>query len=116
MYCLSVIYPHEPDGTFDLDYYVETHMRLVQDRLGPGGLLRYELALGVAGWPPEAQTPNTMICNMYFGTRDALERAFGAHCNELIADIREYTNIRPRMQISEVLTPDGSEPGPVSSS
>jgi len=104
MYCLSVIYPYEAGSTFDLDYYVETHMQLVQDRLGPGGMRRYELLRGVAGWPPDTQTPNAMICNMYFDTRDELQRAFGTHGHELIADIKVYTDIRPRMQVSEILT------------
>ncbi len=103
MYCLSVLYANQPDATFDLDYYVRTHMQLVQDRLGPGGLIRYELAKGIAGWPPDMQTPNTMICNMYFNALDDLQRAFGAHCDELIEDISVYTNIKPRMQISEIL-------------
>jgi uncharacterized protein (TIGR02118 family) len=102
-YCLSVIYPNQPGSQFDLAYYVETHMRLVADRLGPGGMLRYELANGVGGWPPETQTPNVMICNMYFSNLDDLLRSFGTHGPELIADIRVYTDIRPQMQISEIL-------------
>jgi hypothetical protein len=44
-----------------------------------------------------------MICNMYFSSRDDLQRGFGAHCDELIADISVHTNIKPRMQISEIL-------------
>ena len=73
MYCLSVLYPNHQDTHFDLSYYVETHMRLVQERLEPGGLLRYELARGIAGWPSSTPAPNTMICNMYFDSRDALQ-------------------------------------------
>jgi uncharacterized protein (TIGR02118 family) len=109
MYCLSVLYPNRPGARFDLDYYIETHMRLVQDRLGPGGLIRYELASGRSGWPPAAPAPYVMICDMYFPSRDALERAFGAHRDELVADIPVYTNIAPQMYVSEILdAPSGS--------
>lgn len=103
MYCLSVLYPNRPDARFDLDYYIETHMRLVQDRLGPGGLERYELASGRSGWPPDAAAPYLMICDMYFPSRDALEQAFGTYRDELVADIPVYTNIEPRMLVSEIL-------------
>jgi hypothetical protein len=54
MYCLSVLYGSQPDGHFDLEDYAETHIQLEQDRLGPGGLLRYELA---KGWPGGRRTP-----------------------------------------------------------
>lgn len=103
MYCLSVLYPNRPGAHFDLAYYVETHMRLVQDRLGPGGMIRYELASGRSGWPPGVDAPYVMICDMYFASRDDLERAFGAHRDELVADIPAYTNITAQMLVSEIL-------------
>ena len=103
MFCLSAIYPNGANARFDLDYYQETHMPLVQDRLGPGGLIRYELSRGVAGWPPDASAPFVMICDMFFETRDELQQAFAAHRAELTGDIPEYTNIRPHFLISEIL-------------
>jgi uncharacterized protein (TIGR02118 family) len=103
MFCLSVIYPNGSGARFDLDYYQQTHMPLVQDRLGPGGLVRYELAQGTAGWPPTSTAPYVMLCHMYFDSRDALQRAFTAHHAELTGDIPAYTNIRPQLQISEIL-------------
>ena len=36
-------------STFDVDYYKNTHMKLVEDRLGPLGLLGSEVDAGVAG-------------------------------------------------------------------
>jgi uncharacterized protein (TIGR02118 family) len=103
MFCLSVIYPNGPNANFDLDYYRSVHMPLVQDRLGPGGLVRYELGRGIAGWPPNGSAPFVMICDMYFETRDALQEAFAANHAELTGDIPVYTNIRPHMLISEML-------------
>jgi uncharacterized protein (TIGR02118 family) len=103
MYCLSVIYPNGADAGFDVDYYRETHMPLVEDCLGPGGMIRFELAHGQAGWPPTTTTPFVMICNMYFESRDALQRAFAVHHAELTGDIPAYTNIKPQIQISEIL-------------
>jgi uncharacterized protein (TIGR02118 family) len=103
MYCLQVIYPNHVGSHFDLAYYVETHMALVQDRLGPRGMLRYELLSGVRRWDPDEPAPFTMICNMYFETREALESAFGSQGPELIADIAAYTDVKPSMQIARVV-------------
>jgi uncharacterized protein (TIGR02118 family) len=103
MYCLSVIYPNRDGARFDLDYYTGTHMSLVEDRLRPGGLLRYELERGVARWGTGEPAPFVMICHMYFNTLDELQRAFGEHSAELIGDIKVYTDIQPVMQISEIV-------------
>ena len=107
MFCLSVIYPNGAGTHFDLDYYRSVHMPLVQDRLGPGGLVRYELNRGVSGWPPDDSAPIVMICDMFFESRDALQAAFATHHAELTGDIPVYTNIRPTMLISEVLDQPG---------
>ena len=33
---ITVLYPKAPDATFNLDYYLSTHMPLVQDKFGYG--------------------------------------------------------------------------------
>lgn len=40
--------------------------------------------------------------HLYFETVDAFLCAFGPHASQIFADIPNYTNIQPTVQISEV--------------
>ena len=46
---ISVLYPRQDDGHFDHDYYVNSHMELVKQKLEPFGLIRSSVDKGVAG-------------------------------------------------------------------
>jgi uncharacterized protein (TIGR02118 family) len=99
---VSVLYPNQPGGKFDLDYYVNTHVPLVLDRCGsavsPGGIER-----GVAGGAPGSEAPYHVVGNLLFESPEAMDRALGPHLQEILADIPNFTNIQPVMQISEVV-------------
>ena len=101
---ISVQYPSGDGKKFDLDYYVTKHMRLVQQRLGGLGLLRWEVDKGLAGGAPGAPAPFACIGHLYFNTVDAFQAAMKAHGKELVADVPNFTNIQPQFQISEVIT------------
>ena len=34
MVTISIFYPHTPDSTFDMEYYLGTHMPMSRERLG----------------------------------------------------------------------------------
>ena len=61
---VAVLYPKAPGTRFDHGYYRDTHLPLVQARLGA---------------------------------------AFGPHAAEITADIANYTDRQPLLQISEVV-------------
>lgn len=100
---ISVLYPNEPGKKFDLDYYVGRHMRLVRDRIGELGLLRIEVDRGVGGAAPGAPAPFACVGHLYFDTVEAFQRAMQAHGKEFMADVPNFTDIRPQFQISEVI-------------
>ena len=101
---ISVQYPSGDGKKFDVDYYVKKHMRLVQQRLGGLGLLRWEVDRGLAGGTPGAPAPFACIGHLYFNTVDEFQAAMKAHGKELVADVPNFTNIQPQFQISEVIT------------
>lgn len=39
----TVLYPNEADSTFDMRYYLSTHIPLVKEKLGPHGLKKCEV-------------------------------------------------------------------------
>src|SRR2546422_5731402 len=51
---ISVLYPSSEGKKFDVNYYVNRHMKLVRERLGSFGLVRTEVDKGVAGGAPGA--------------------------------------------------------------
>ena len=97
---VAVLYPNSPGSSFDVAYYKHRHMRLVSEKLGPLGLVGCEVDAGIAdleGGPP----PYAAIGYMLFETREAFQSAFAKVGGELVADVPNYTNIAPVIQISE---------------
>ena len=96
---VAVLYPHTPGSTFDVDYYKTVHMRLVQDKLTPLGLLGCEVdaAVEAEGESP----PYAAIGYMFFDSAQQFQAAFDAVGDQLIADVPNYTNIEPVIQISQ---------------
>jgi uncharacterized protein (TIGR02118 family) len=88
---------------FDHAYYVDKHMTLVRERWGGMGLVRTEVDRGVAGGAPGASAPYIAVGHVYFNSLTDFERASTAHGKELFADVPNFTNIQPQVQISEVI-------------
>lgn len=102
MVCVSVFYPYAPDKKFDRGYYLEKHMPLVMNRLRGSGLIRYEVDKGLAGGEPGSPPPFVATARLYFNTLEEFQQGFGAHGSELVADIPNYTDIEPQVQVSEM--------------
>ena len=100
---VSVLYPNESGKKFDVDYYVNRHMKLVRDRLAPSGLLRTEVDRGLAGGGPGAPAPFIAAGHLYFNRVEDFQKGMGQHGAELLGDIPNYTNIQPQIQISEIV-------------
>jgi uncharacterized protein (TIGR02118 family) len=99
---LSAFYPNQPDAKFDMEYYIQTHIPMVLARCGadakPGGVER-ALEGGAFGMA----APYCTAGHLLFESREAMERSFGAHIPEILADLPNFTNLQPVLQISEVV-------------
>jgi|SRR6476659_9432265 uncharacterized protein (TIGR02118 family) len=105
MASLSVIYPRTPGASFDYDYYRTKHMPLVGERWGDAGLTGGEALLGKAA-PNGSEPPYFAIGIIHFDTVESLQLALnGEHASEVIADIRNFTNAEPVIQINERFVP-----------
>ena len=100
---VSVLYPSGEGKTFDHDYYVKKHMALVRQRWGGMGLVKIEVDKGVAGGAPGAPAPFIAAGHVFFGSLEQFQKAAAAHGKELFADVPNFTNITPEMQIAEVI-------------
>ncbi|HUF50421.1 MAG TPA: EthD family reductase [Longimicrobiales bacterium] len=99
---VSVLYGNGPEARFDHEYYHSAHRELVESRLRPLGLVRIEMDRGVAGGGG-TDAPYVASAHLYFESLDAFQEAFAAHGEELLADIPNYTNVTPVLQVSEIV-------------
>jgi len=98
---VSVFYPHQPNANFDMTYYCEQHMPLVRRLLG-SAVKNTAVEHGLSGGTPGSAPLYIALGHMYFESVPAFVEAWTPHAAEIIADIPNYTNLQPQIQISEV--------------
>ena len=96
----SVFYP-SGSGELDMDYYMNSHIPLCRKLLGPYGLVKIEVDKGIDS--PEGTAPYVVIAHLVFESAEQMQKGLEAHDPELSADVKNYTEIQPFFQISEVL-------------
>ena len=96
----SVFYPSGSEK-LDMDYYLNSHIPLCQRLLSPYGLIRIEVDKGIDS--PEGAAPYVVIAHLFFESAEQMQKGLQAHDPELAADVKNYTNIQPIFQISDVL-------------
>ena len=101
MIIVSVLYPNGSGSKFDLDYYLQRHMPMVQKRLG-APLKRVAVERGLAGGAPGAPPPFLAAGHLYFDSVEEFGAGFAEHGAAIQADIPNYTNTQPVIQISAV--------------
>ncbi len=99
---VTVMYPNQPGARFDHAYYRDRHMPLVQARMGEACRF-YTVDRGLAGGAPGAPAPYVASCHIFCDSVEAFQSAFGPHAREIMADIPNYTELEPVIQISEVV-------------
>ena len=101
LFKVAILYPNGEGKTFDMDYYETKHMPMVAGLLGKN-LQFYEIDKGIAGRTANDKVPYLAVG--YFYVKDVAEynKAIGQNRDAVINDIKNYTNIQPVIQISEV--------------
>jgi len=98
---VSVLYPNGAGRKFDIDYYCRVHMPMVERLLG-APLQRIAVEHGLGGGAPGAPPPFLALGHLYFESVGAFQNAFAPHAEKIMADIPNYTDSSPVIQISEV--------------
>jgi len=98
---VSVLYPNTTGCKFDMSYYVDKHMPMVRNKLGPA-CKGVAVEQGIAGGAPGSPATYVAMGHLYFDSTDAFQAAFAPHAQAILADIPNYTNTQPTIQISEI--------------
>ncbi len=87
-----------------MDYYTHQHMPMIEELLRDS-LLGYEIDKGISGRNPEDPAPFFAIGYLYFEKLSTYRNSFAPHAEQIVGDIPNYTNVKPVLQISEVILP-----------
>ena len=101
MFKVAILYPNGDDKTFDMDYYEKKHMPMVAGFLGKN-LKFYEIDKGIAGRTPNDKVPFVAIGYFYIKDVAEYKKAIAQNRDAVISDFKNYTNIQPVVQISEI--------------
>ena len=99
---VSVYYPNQSGTTFNHEYYAGTHAPFTIERLAPLGLRRGEIDRGIAGFGG-AEAPYTAAGHLYFDSVEAFQHAWSEQGDAILADIPNYTDVQPVVQISDIV-------------
>lgn len=102
MFKVSVMYPNSDDATFDHAYYRDRHMPMVAEKLG-AALKRYTVDKGIAGGAPGSPPAFVASCSLFVDSLEAFQAGMAAHGKAIMADVPNYTNVQPRIEVSEVV-------------
>jgi uncharacterized protein (TIGR02118 family) len=97
---VSVLYPNSPGATFDMGYYTSKHLPLVRRRVSTCKGVGAEK--GLSGGAPGTAPAYIAIGHLLFDSVESFESGFNPHAPEILADVPNYTNTRPVIQISEI--------------
>ena len=98
---VSVLYPKTDSSSFDMDYYCNSHIPMVQEKVG-AALKKVAVDGGLGGGAPDSPPLYAAMGHLYFDSIADFQSAFGPHAEAIMADVPNYTNVEPVIQVSDV--------------
>lgn len=99
---VAVLYPNSDEVAFNFEYYVNTHIPMVQDMVGDA-LIKVEIEKGLGGRGPGEPAPFVAVANLYFESIESFQKSFGPHAEKIGADVPNYSSVQGQIQISEII-------------
>jgi uncharacterized protein (TIGR02118 family) len=100
---VSVMYPYSDGARFDAEYYAKRHMDMVRKDFKAHGLVDIRVDKGFVGPKPKSPPIYACIGTLTFETMEGYKEAFRQHGAELFADIPNFTDIEPVVQVNEAV-------------
>ena len=98
---VHIFYPNAPGVRFDMAYYCDRHMPMVQARIG-SACTGFTVDAGVGGGAPGQPAPYVAVGALLVSSMEAFGAALAQHGAEIMGDIPNYTDAQPVIQVSEV--------------
>lgn len=98
---VTVLYPNRSDARFDFDYYLSRHLPDAERKLG-AACRKVEVDQGLAGGAPGVAASYIAISHLFFDSIESFQAAFAPHAAAILADVPNFTNVEPVIQINQV--------------
>ncbi|OAL29157.1 hypothetical protein AYO20_09310 [Fonsecaea nubica] len=90
----TVLYPAEEGATFDMNYYLKTHMPLVSEKWGQYGLQGWKVIQFQAA--PDGTKPYSVGALLTWETADGLKKALSSQeAQTVFGDVPNFSNKSP---------------------
>ena len=99
---ITVFYENTEDATFDLDYYMATHMPLVDEKFKPYGLKGWRVLKAGAGLSGD-KAQYSIIALLEFDTADQFKAAVAAEGGPVFGDVPNFSNKSPVVVIGDLV-------------
>jgi uncharacterized protein (TIGR02118 family) len=98
---VSVLFPRREGMKFNIKYYGETHLPMLRQKLGDAckGVV---VDRGVRGSAPDVPAPFVVVTNLMFENLETFQGAFRPNRTDILADIQNFSNVQPLIQVSEI--------------
>ena len=100
---VTILFPNDEGSKFDHEYYMNNHVPMAKGLLEPLGLVAFNVDKGISDTDPNAPPRFHVIAGMVFNTVEDVHNAFISAAREILGDTKNYTDVRPAFQISEVI-------------
>ena len=97
-----VSYPNQAGARFDLDYYLTKHIPLVAEKLA-GSLKGWSAEQGIGAGAPGAAPEFMIQATLTLESVEAFQAAMATSGPAIMADIPNYTDIQPHIQVNKIL-------------
>lgn len=98
---VMAMYPYSEGKKFDINYYCNSHIPMVQKALGPA-LKSVTVDFGLGGGAPGSKPAFVAVAHLMFDSIESFQSSFVPHAPKFSEDVPNYTDIKAEVQISEV--------------
>ncbi|KAF7900543.1 uncharacterized protein EAF01_007845 [Botrytis porri] len=92
---VTVIYPKTETSTFDLDYYMKTHMPLVQEKWGARGLKNWTVN------KLDESSGYSVQAILWFESKEGWAAAAAAEGPTIMGDVPNFSSEKPLLLVGE---------------
>ena len=104
---IAILYPYAPGRRFNHDYYETVHIPMALELLG-STVRSVTVTRGVAPGPPWPDPTYSATSRFICESVDAYQRAVLPHLGPLQADLVNFSDCEPVIQISEITVQSGA--------
>jgi uncharacterized protein (TIGR02118 family) len=101
MITLNVLYPNKDGATFDMNYYLTSHIPMLK-RVYGSALKGCLVEKGLSGTDPGTKAEFAVLCHLRFDSVESYQQASVQAAGQVRDDVANYASVPPIVQLSDV--------------